>query len=274
MASICLHRGEEPAVSGPHGICNIFFTNCNLRCLYCQNYQISDRRVSRTSTALNIEEVISQVVTLLEKGITHVGFVSPSHFVPQVKLLIRTIGRVGYKPVWVYNTNAYDRVETLRSLEGMIDVYLPDLKYMDGDISASLSGAADYPEVASAALREMYRQKGSALHLDDRDTALSGLIVRHLVLPGYIGNSLKVIRFLAEEISPKVHLSLMSQFYPVNRISGYPALNRTIFESEYQQVIDEMERFGIHRGWVQDFESSDFYRPDFENDHPFEQHNK
>ncbi len=181
---------------------------------------------------------------------------------------------MGYSPVWVYNTNAYDRAETLRSLEGMIDVYLPDLKYMEGDLSASLSGAADYPEVASAALREMFRQKGSALHLDDRDTALSGLIVRHLVLPGQVGNSQKVIRFLAAELSPKIHLSLMAQYYPVKRVSGHPTLKRTIFASEYQQVIDEMESCSIHRGWVQDVESSEFYRPDFENDHPFEQQYK
>jgi putative pyruvate formate lyase activating enzyme len=177
---------------------------------------------------------------------------------------------MGYKPVWVYNSNGYDKAETLRSLEGIIDVYLPDLKYMDDELGFRYSGVQGYPEAAAAALKEMFRQKGSALHLGENDTAQSGIIVRHLVLPGQVENSLKVLRFLAEELSPKLHLSLMSQYYPVKTFKDYPELNRGISAEEYQMVINEMDQLGMQNGWVQEFESSEFYRPDFDREHPFE----
>jgi putative pyruvate formate lyase activating enzyme len=270
IASICIHMGEEPAISGATGICNIFFSNCNLQCIYCQNHQISDNRISHAGSTMELGEVIRQITTILNQGVNRVGFVSPSHFIPQMKVIINVIHSLGYKPVWVYNTNGYDRAETLATLEGIIDVYLPDFKYMDTEPGWKYSGARDYPEYASKALKEMYRQKGSALITDDENTAESGIIVRHLVLPGHVSNSLRVLRFLAEEISPKIHVSLMAQYYPTKTVKGHPQLGRSITEKEYRQVVDEMENLGMYNGWVQEFESSEFYRPDFDRQHPFE----
>ncbi len=270
ISSICIHRGEEPAVSGPEGICNIFFTNCNLQCRYCQNWQISDNRRDHSADVRDPESAAEEITRLLDRGIRRVGFVSPSHFLPQVADLIFRVRKKGYDPVWVYNSNGYDKAETLRRLEGVVDVYLPDLKYLDGSLAEKFSEAPDYPEKATAALREMYRQKGAALHLADDGTVRSGVIIRHLVLPGEVENSLAVLRFIAEELSPKMHISLMSQYYPTPAVSCHPTLNRTVTPAEYRRVTEELDRLGLHRGWVQEMESHGYYRPDFNNPHPFE----
>jgi len=270
ISSICIHRGEEPAISGSDGICNIFFTNCNLQCIYCQNHQISDNLLDHTSDRMNFIDVLGQITAILDRGIRRVGFVSPSHFVPQVKAIIQGVQALGYRPVWVYNTNGYDKPETLRTLEGIIDVYLPDFKYMDPDLARRYSGAADYPDFAARALKELYRQKGSALILDDDGAAESGIIVRHLALPGHADDSIKVMEFLAREISPKIHVSLMAQYYAPRQVAGHPQLGRGITLHEYRRVVDCMENLGMHNGWYQEFDSSDFYRPDFNNPNPFE----
>ncbi|HTX87493.1 MAG TPA: radical SAM protein [Bacteroidales bacterium] len=270
ISSVCIHRGEEPAISGREGICNIFFTNCNLQCIYCQNWQISKVSHDRRDTELELEEVLRQITAILDSGVRRVGFVSPSHFIPQVKVIIRCIHALGYRPVWVFNTNGYDRAETLRSLEGMIHVYLPDLKYMDTGLASAYSDAVDYPSVAGAALKEMFRQKGAALHLAEDGTAESGIIVRHLVLPGQTENSIAVLRFLARELSPAIHISLMSQYYPTPAVSCHPELKRTVRKTEYERVVSEMEELGMHRGWIQELESSGHYRPDFDKIHPFD----
>ncbi len=269
IASICIHHGEEPAISGKNGICNIFFTNCNLQCIYCQNFQISDNRISRSFSSMALEDVISAITGILDQGINRVGFVSPSHFIPQIQVIIAVIHSLGYKPVWVYNTNGYDHPHTLRLLEGMIDVYLPDFKYLEPQLAHDYSGARDYPEFAMKCLKEMMRQKGPVLFRDDDNTAESGIIVRHLVLPGQVENSLKIMRFLAEEISPRIHVSLMSQYYPVKRVTNHPQLGRCVTEAEYQRVVEEMDRLGLSNGWIQEFESNEFYRPDFDQPHPF-----
>ena len=219
---------------------------------------------------MELEEVIRQVTTILDQGINRVGFVSPSHFIPQMKVIINIIQGLGYKPVWVFNTNGYDKAETLRSLEGNIDVYLPDFKYMDEELAWRYSGARDYPEYAAKSLKEIFRQKGTALITNEYHAAESGIIVRHLVLPGQVSNSLHVLRFLAEEISPRIHVSLMAQYYPTRHVENHPQLGRGVSESEYQQVVDEMEKLGMYNGWIQEFESSEFYRPDFNQPHPFE----
>ncbi|MCX6285802.1 MAG: 4Fe-4S cluster-binding domain-containing protein [Bacteroidetes bacterium] len=270
IASICIHKGEEPVISGPKGICNIFFTNCNLQCIYCQNHQISDTGISRTSFRMDLNDIVQEVTAILNQGINMVGFVSPSHFIPQMKIIIQAIKATGYSPRWVYNTNAYDKAITLRSLEGLIDVYLPDFKYMDRMLARSLSKAEDYPRVAADAIKEMYRQKGSALHLTDENTANSGIVIRHLVLPRQVQNSLHVLRYIAEEISPKLHISLMSQYYPTARVMDHPFLYRELYNEEYLRVVDEMEKLGLENGWVQGIESKGHYRPDFDLEHPFE----
>ena len=270
ISSICIHKGEEPAISGGNGICNIFFTHCNLQCIYCQNYQISDNRISGKSTVMELDEVIRQVTKILDSGINRVGFVSPSHFIQQVKIIIRCIQSLGYDPVWVYNTNGYDKPETLRSLEGMINVYLPDFKYMEPWLACEYSDAPDYPEVASRALKEMLRQKGATLHVGKDGTAESGMIIRHLVLPGHTENSLKVLNFIAEELSPDLYISLMSQYYPTPRVRCHPKLKNTVTEEEYTMIASAMEKFGMENGWIQELSSESHYRPDFESEHPFD----
>ena len=270
IASICIHKGEEPVISGPLGICNIFFTNCNLQCVYCQNHQISDIRLPRDAFRMGIDNIVNEVTAILDRGINMVGFVSPTHFIPQMKIIIQAVKNEGYSPVWVYNSNGYDKVETLKSLEGLIDVYLPDFKYMDTWLAGSLSKAEDYPAVAAAAMKEMYRQKGSALHLSDENTAESGIVIRHLVLPGQVQNSLSVLRFIAENISPKLHISLMSQYYPTDRVIEHPFLHRELYREEYDKVVEEMENLALDHGWIQGFESTAHYRPDFRQEHPFE----
>jgi putative pyruvate formate lyase activating enzyme len=270
ISSICIHRGEEPVISGRDGICNIFFTHCNLQCIYCQNHQISNNCLDPGLNRMELEQVINEITAILDRGIRRVGFVSPSHFIPQVKIIIAVIRSLGYDPVWVYNTNGYDKSETIRSLEGLIDVYLPDCKYMEPELAKEYSDASDYPEIASKALKEMYRQKGAALHLAKDHTAESGIVIRHLVLPGHTENSKKVLRHIAEEISPALHISLMSQYYPVAGVRYHQHLKRGVSTGEYNDVVREMDVLGIIRGWIQEMESSGHYRPDFQKDHPFE----
>ena len=270
IASICIHRGEEPPISGPDGLCNIFFAGCNLRCIYCQNHDISrpDGECMRPTTSL--EQTIDQIEKILAAGIKAVGFVSPSHVVPQVKAIIRGLKKRRLRPITVYNTNGYDKPEVIESLEGLIDVYLPDYKYVTTGTANDFSDADDYPDVALKALKKMYFQKGSTLHLDEKGRAVSGILIRHLVLPGHVEESKKVLRSIAEELSPGVHLSLMSQYHPVPYVKNHPVLNRALYKAEYESVVEVMESLGFRNGWVQDMDSYLNYRPDFRRENPFE----
>jgi putative pyruvate formate lyase activating enzyme len=187
-----------------------------------------------------------------------------------MKMIIRALHEEGYDPVIVYNTNAYDKVEILRSLEEIVDVYLPDYKYEDPELSARWSDAPDYPLIALSAIREMYRQKGNYLHLNSKGKIESGLIIRHLVLPGAVENSIRVLRTIASDISPRIAISLMSQYRPALPVTGDYPLNRKISKKEYKLVVEEMHKLGFSKGWIQEPESSDFYLPDFNSPVPFE----
>ncbi|MBN1790551.1 MAG: radical SAM protein [Bacteroidales bacterium] len=270
IASVCIHQGEEPPISGAKGICNVFFTGCNLQCLYCQNYQISCRRNRSRDPEYTLDEITRQIITLLDQGIEAVGFVSPTHFTPHVRTIIHELHKSGYTPTTVYNSNGYDKAEIMKGLEGLIDVYLPDFKYFNPTLAMKYSGARDYPEHAREALREMFRQKGSTVVLNGSGQAVTGLIIRHLVLPGQANDSIRILKWIAEELSPSVSISLMSQYYPTPGVARHPQLGRKISEAEYHKVLDAMEAMGFHKGWIQDFESSGNYRPDFEREHPFE----
>ena len=206
---------------------------------------------------------------MLEKTENIVGFVSPSHSIPQMLAIIRGIHQAGKYPKIVYNTNCYDKVETLKMLEGIVDLYLPDYKYIDGTLALEYSQAANYPEVASTALKEMYRQKGSGLFINDEGIAESGMIIRHLVLPGSVNQSKKILQFIAEEISVNIHISLMSQYFPTEKVSKHPKLKRIVTVEEYNNVVETFYELGFYRGWVQDMESQSVFRPDFVNDDPF-----
>lgn len=269
IAAITLHRGEEPAISGPLGICNVFFAHCNLQCRFCQNHQISGNHRPVPTSFRSPEQAADAIAAILKTGVNRLGFVSPSHMVPQMVAIVAAVRQRGFRPIVVYNSNGYDRVETLRALEEWIDVYLPDCKYADPHLARTLSGAADYPQVAAAALTEMYRQKGNILHLDDRGQAERGLIVRHLVLPGAVANSLQVLRFLARELSPRLTLSLMAQYQPTVATADCPPLDRPLVPTEYGQVVAELERLGFTNGWLQDMASAGHYNPDFSSPIPF-----
>lgn len=270
IGSICAHRGEEPVIVGRHGICNIFFTRCNMQCVYCQNYQISHRNAQILEQNLSLSEIVRQIENILDSGSHAVGFVSPSHFIPQVKVIIKALTARGRKPVYVFNTSSYDKVETIKSFDGIMDVWLPDLKYLDDKIGRAYSDTPNYPEIACAAIKEMFYQKGSSIWLDDNGCITSGLIIRHLVLPGRVENSKNVLRWIANELSPSVHVSLMSQYHPNPLVANHPRLGRILNYEEYEEVRAEFDRLGFYRGWVQEMDSPTNYQPDFKFEHPFE----
>lgn len=270
IASVCVHKGEEPVISGNNGICNIFFSGCNLHCLFCQNHEISRPGSVIKNSGMDLNTVLDKIEEILFYGVTSVGFVSPSHVVPQVKTIIKGLHSRNLKPVIIYNTNSYDKVETIRSLDGLIDVYLPDYKYVTKDLASEFSDAGDYPLVALKAIKEMYYQKGSTLRIDENGLAENGMLIRHLVLPGHAEESKNVLRQIAEELSPGVHLSLMSQYHPTYLVNDHPVLNRTLYKEEYEAVVEEMNKLGFRNGWVQDMDSNVNYRPDFGRKEPFE----
>ena len=270
VSSICIHKGEEPVISGSKGICNVFFTNCNLQCVFCQNWQISENSLDHKRNHLSLDEVLHQIISILETGINMLGFVSPGHFIPQMKIIVNALSMRGYHPTIVYNSNGYDDVGELIKLEGMVDVYLPDFKYMDEGIAAKYSDARNYPEVSLMALKEMLRQIGSGLISDNEGYAMRGMIIRHLVLPGHTANSIKVLETIAEELSVNLHISLMSQYYPANRAGEYEELKQSVDAVEYAKVVKSLRELGFMKGYVQDLDSSNNYKPDFDMDHPFE----
>ncbi|MBI5323936.1 MAG: 4Fe-4S cluster-binding domain-containing protein [Ignavibacteriae bacterium] len=271
ISSICIHKGEEPVISGMDGICNVFFSSCNLQCNYCQNYQISRNKNNNEFSRknFNLNYIITEIINCLDNGCHSVGFVSPSHNIPQMKLIIQTIRDEGYNPIFVMNTNAYDRVDTIRTLEDFIDVYLPDFKYSDNSLAKEFSDISNYKEIALDSIKEMYKLVGSNLHLNESGIATSGLIIRHLILPGNIENSINVLRLIADNFSTQVNISLMSQYSPTVNVCNIPFLNRKLSNEEYQIVLEEMERLGFENGWIQDLESSEIYIPDFNLDEPF-----
>jgi len=268
ISSICAHHGEEPVISGEKGICNIFFPHCNLQCIYCQNSDIS-KNISDLPQKFVFDKLIKKLCSVLDKTENIVGFVSPSHYLPQMLAIIRGIKATGRKPIFVYNSNAYDKPETIKLLEGIIDVYLPDFKYINPLTSLKHSMAKDYPDYAKASIKEMYRQKGSSLITNNKGIAESGLIIRHLVLPGLAEESCKILKYISEEISPNVHISLMSQYYPTEAVKHHKTLNRTITETEYDMVKNCFNNCGFRKGWIQGIDSNSTYRPNFNNENPF-----
>ncbi|MHC1733070.1 MAG: radical SAM protein [Bacteroidales bacterium] len=277
ISSVVLHRGEEPPVSGDKGIVNVFFPSCNMECIYCQNWEISCR--GNKGTVMTPGEVCDEIIRLLPLSENNLGFVSPTHFVPQMVSIVEEMRHRGHNPSIIYNTNGYELASTIRTLDGIVDVWLPDFKYSDDNLALELSGAPRYSEYALAALKEMVHQVGTTLHTDDRGIARRGIIIRHLVLPGFVENSIGVLKLIADQLSPNLHISLMSQYYPPDRIAeqnrnsqitNHKSLHRPITRPEYERVLEAFHSLGFTRGWLQDYESHRNYRPDFSKDQPFE----
>jgi putative pyruvate formate lyase activating enzyme len=273
------HFGEEPPLIGTHGAGNIFLGNCNLRCVYCQNFQISQNPKAERHNEISHERMAEMMLELQEKGCHNINFVSPTHFVPQIVRSLVIAVEQGLRLPIVYNTNAYDSVEVLKLLDGIVDVYLPDLKYSENESGEELSKVENYVGHARAALVEMHRQVGTELTFGDDGLLKRGLIIRLLVLPNDLGGINESLRWIHDTLSPDVALSVMAQFYPTNKVnrddvigSRYQLLNRRVGIGEYARVLDTMERLGMREGWAQDVESaSNYYRPDFSNPElPFE----
>ncbi len=270
IASITAHTGEEPVLSGKNGVCNVFFTHCNLQCIYCQNHQISQNSRWNTSHILSLQEITEKIISILDTGITHLGFVSPSHQIVQMVEIIDNLHRQNYFPTIIYNTNAYDKISTLKLIEPLIDIYLPDFKYSDNHLAEIYSQAPHYNKIATNAIGEMIRQKGNTLTINKEGTATRGVIIRHLILPNYIKNSIDILESLAKNFGTKTTISLMAQYYPTEKVKTHPQLSRTLTESEYNQVLQIVDELGFENGFVQELESANHYKPDFDKANPFE----
>lgn len=269
ISSICIHKGEEPAISGDKGICNVFFSHCNLQCVYCQNHQISCNN-NPILKSLTINEITNKITEILETGINVLGFVSPSHNAPQVKEIIISLRNRGFNPVCVWNSNGYDKVETIRSLENFIDVYLPDFKYVNNHDAKEFSDAKNYPEVALKAIKEMCFQKGVNLYFDKNNIIERGVIIRHLVLPEKADESIKLLKLIADEIGTKITISLMSQYYPTENVKEHKVLKNKLLNADYKKVVEAMSDLGFYNGWTQEQESCLNYIPDFNKLQPFD----
>jgi putative pyruvate formate lyase activating enzyme len=266
VASALVHHGEEPGLSGERGAGTIFFGGCNLRCIFCQNYQISQTGRSPEYTA---EEIAAMMLRLQGEGCHNIDLVSPSHVAPHVLEAIAHAVEQGLSIPILYNSNGYDSMEMLRLFDGVVNIYLPDLKYGDDAPGTWASGVSDYVEHAHIALREMYRQVGDC-EFDDNGIVTRGLIVRILVLPDDLARVYDSLYFIAEELSPRVWLSIMSQFYPTHKAVGHPQLGRGITPLEYETVLQWVDRLGFENFYAQEMESVAVCRPDFERDGVFD----
>ncbi len=274
ISSYTPHFGEEPPLVGKHGAGNIFFGNCNLRCVYCQNYQISQIHKEQLKNEVSHERLAGMMLELKSRGCHNINFVSPTHFAPQMARGILIAAEQGLDLPVVYNTNAYDSVEVLRLLDSIVDVYLPDLKYADNDAGYQYSKVSNYKDYSRLALKEMYRQTGDELVFDESGLLKRGLVIRLLVLPNDIASVSESIEWIRDELSPRCTISLMAQYYPTHQAETnkrYMLLSRRIRESEWMKAVSSLDLMNADEGWVQEFDGASFYyRPDFSDaDKPF-----
>jgi putative pyruvate formate lyase activating enzyme len=236
------HFGEERPLVGRGGSGTIFFSNCNLLCCFCQNWEINHRGDGRY---ISHESLAEMMMDLQEMGCHNINLVTPTHVVPHIVKALRIAVGTGLRLPLVYNTGGYDSLDVIKKLNGIVDIYLPDFKYQDGNLSAKYSsGASDYPEVAAAVIKEMHRQVG-ILQADARGVAERGLIIRHLVMPHNIAGTDRFVRWVAEELSPETYVNLMAQYRPEHRASEYPELARRITTDEYRQAVQWAREAGL-----------------------------
>jgi len=269
VSSYTAHFGEEPALVGTKGAGNIFFGNCNLRCVYCQNYQISQTHKQQLKNQVTHERLAEMMLELQAKGCHNINFVSPTHFAPQMARSILLAAELGLRLPIVYNTNAYDSVEVLRLLSEIVDVYLPDLKYAEDESGYLYSKVGGYKEHARRAIAEMYAQVGDELVFNADGLLQRGLIIRLLVLPNDIGGIRESLEWIRDELSPRVAISLMAQYYPTHQAATskrHVLLSRRISQNEWLRAVSALEELGMEEGWLQEFDGAAYYyRPDFEN---------
>jgi putative pyruvate formate lyase activating enzyme len=275
VSSWAAHFGEEPALSGSHlakgearGAGNVFFGHCNLRCVYCQNHEISqDFRASGSGEEISFERLAGIMLELQERGCHNLGLVSPTHFVPQILKSLVLACDGGLRLPLVYNTNSYDSADVIETLDGIVDVYLPDLKYSDDEAAREYSRVPGYVARSRAAVAGMYRQLGDTLVMDERGLLRRGLVIRLLVLPNDLAGLRDTLEWIHDTLSPRVTLSVMSQYYPAHKVSeeAYPLLARRLRPREYERVLEWLGELGFENGWLQPLEAgaSSYYRPDF-----------
>jgi len=237
------HFGEEAPLVGKHGSGTIFFTNCNLKCLFCQNYSISQLG---DGTEVTDEELAGMMLALQSRGCHNINLVSPTHVVPQILQGLEIAINLGLRLPLVYNSGGYDSVETLEILDGIIDIYMPDTKYSDEKIAEELSGINNYPAINQAALREMHRQVGD-LQIDEDGIAIRGLLIRHLVLPHGLDGTKEIMKFIAEDISLNSYVNVMAQYHPCHKAFQIPQLARPLSKQEFLEAIELAERAGLNR---------------------------
>jgi putative pyruvate formate lyase activating enzyme len=263
-----LHHGEEPPVSGTNGSGTIFFAGCNLSCVFCQNYQISQEFQQFPSRVLTVAELASEMLHLQAQGAHNINFVSPSHMIFQMAdAITEAKGRGLIIPV-VYNSNGYDSVDALRQIRGLVDIYLPDIKYLENGLGKQFSGVHDYADTVPGVLREMFHQVGR-FEMNDAGIAVRGLLVRHLVLPGFQENSRRCLRLLAD-LLPNIFISIMSQYTPQYKATSYAGLNRPLAGHEYDAITDYALALGLENVFIQELASQDSYLPDFARESPFD----
>ena len=261
-----LHFGEEPAMSGLRGSGTIFFCHCNLKCVFCQNWQIS--QMCKRGKKYQVDQVAEIMLQLQRKGAHNINLVSPTVWSYWLKIIIPKARKRGLEIPIVWNSSGFEQKDVLMGFKGLVDIYLPDYKYDDENLSAKYSSAISYPKVAREAILEMQRQVED-LVLDNAGMAKKGLIVRHLVLPGHLENTKKCLEFI-RSISPNIHLSLMSQYNPSNVASDFPEIDKVLTKEEYRKALKMVESLRFENGWIQDFGISvKCLNPDFTKENPF-----
>lgn len=249
VASHNIHTGEEPPISGLRGSGTIFFSSCNLQCKFCQNYPISQLRHGNPVTP---DELADMMLSLQSRGCHNINFVTPSHVVPQVLAGLYKAVVAGFTLPIVWNSSGYDGLESLKLLDGVVDVYMPDIKYSSNDVAEHYSAAKNYWDAVRPAIKEMHRQVGG-LQIGKDGTAKRGLLIRHLVLPNGLAGTEKVLKFITEEISQETYISLMSQYFPANKATGHETLGRRITKKEYDSAQKLLKKFGLKNGWFQPY---------------------
>jgi putative pyruvate formate lyase activating enzyme len=270
VAIACSHRGEEPPLVGEGGAGTVFLTGCNLRCRFCQNHQIS-QRPAPARWLTSPEALAERFLALERQGCAVLEWVSPTQHLPSLCEALRLARGRGLSLPLVYNSNGYERTTVIELLDGIVDVWLPDAKYADDALARELSDAPDYVEVNRRALGAIARQVGP-LELDARGVARRGLLIRHLVLPGHVADTERVLRWIGEALGPESWVSLMAQYYPAHELAGPAAtgpLARPLTRREYRRAVEALATAGLELGWVQELSSCARFLPDFDRAEPF-----
>ncbi len=262
VARAALHHWEEPCISGSNGSGTVFFSGCNLRCVFCQNHRISGGQTGKQITPDRLHDIFFE---LKAQGANNINLVTPSHYLPQLLPVIKRAKCEGIQIPFLYNCGGFESVEILQKAEGLIDIYLPDMKYISPTLSAQYSHTEHYAEVAKKAIAEMVRQQPSC-KFDESGILQQGVIVRHMMLPGNLADSKAVVSYLYETYKDRIFLSLMNQFTPTEALSDYPKINRRVTQREYDNLIDYAISIGVEQAFIQEGETAkESFIPDFSN---------